>query len=208
MNQPQNHKLVVALSGRGRTLENLLECSEKYGYEIAGVVSSNPTCRGAEIAKEIEVPLFVGDFDKDKTIKTKLYKWLIEIDPALIVLGGFVKVWPMDKAWAKKIINIHPALLPKFGGKGMYGHHVHKAVISSKDSVSGATVHFVDKDYDTGDIIAQVKVDVGSADAQTLADRVFQYECYLYPRVIEGLLNGKLPTKDGQHLVYDFSSSE
>ena len=123
--------------------------------------------------------------------------------PQWIVLGGFLKLFPTDFStthpWRDNIINIHPSLLPKFGGKGMYGDKVHKAVIASKEKKSGATVHFVNAKYDEGSIISQCEVPVFSDDChESLGRRVFDAESFLYPQTLAALVNGKLPLSSGK----------
>jgi phosphoribosylglycinamide formyltransferase-1 len=111
--------------------------------------------------------------------------------PSLIVLAGFLWKLPpaLVKAFPHKIINIHPALLPKYGGKGMYGHFVHEAVIDAKEPETGITIHFVDELYDHGEYIFQARVAVDQNDtADSIARKVLQLEHYHFPRVIQSLL--------------------
>ena len=107
----------------------------------------------------------------------------------LVCMAGFLSLWRIPDAWRGRVINIHPALLPEFGGKGMFGHHVHEAVLSARKTESGCTVHFCDNQYDHGDIILQRRVPVLSTDTpDTLAARVFEQECIAYPEAIRLLL--------------------
>jgi folate-dependent phosphoribosylglycinamide formyltransferase PurN len=123
-----------------------------------------------------------------------LYGALQRYSVDLVVLAGFLKLMPMDPAWSGKIINIHPALLPKFGGKGMHGHHVHEAVLESGESHSGASVHLVNERYDEGAIISQATVLVLKEDnVESLAARVFAAECKLLPWTIDAMAQGELP---------------
>lgn len=189
--------IVVAISGGGRTLKNLIEKSSN--YQVVGVISSSLKCKGNQIAKDNGLSLFVGDFVKQgNDLHQVLEGWLKSIDTQWIVLGGFLKKFPLLPSFDSKIINIHPALLPKFGGKGMYGHNVHKAVIKEKESESGATVHLLTQEYDKGQIIAQIKVKVKPTDdANSLASLVFDAECQILPLVVEQLIEGKLPQTSG-----------
>ncbi|NRA44945.1 MAG: phosphoribosylglycinamide formyltransferase [Oligoflexales bacterium] len=191
-------KIVVAASGAGRSLKNLIEAQNFYkSFEVSGLISSSERCGAVSIAKSYQLPVFVGTFDGSIEPSSDLLTWLKEIDPEWLVLAGFLKVFPVlfkGMSWEHKIINIHPSLLPKFGGKGMYGNRVHKAVMESGEAESGASIHFVNSQYDQGQIIAQARVPVlSNDDANSLAKRVFTAECKLYPQVIAGLIAGELP---------------
>jgi phosphoribosylglycinamide formyltransferase-1 len=104
-------------------------------------------------------------------------------------MAGFLSLWTIPPDLAGRVLNIHPALLPKFGGKGMHGHHVHEAVLAAHETESGCTVHYADNTYDTGPIILQRKVPVLPADTpDSLAARVFEQECLAYPEAIRQVL--------------------
>lgn len=197
-------KIVVAISGGGRTLSNLLADPE-LTEAIVGVISSNTTCKGLKVAQSYGLPIFVGDFthaDKEK-LADDLYSWVNSLGADLIVLAGFLKKIPIKSEWSNRIINIHPALLPKFGGKGMYGERVHSAVLEAKEMLSGATVHFVTDVYDEGAIIAQSHVNVRSDETvESLARKVFESECAMYPDVIKKIISGDFPKEDGSVEVY------
>lgn len=184
--------LIVALSGGGRTLENLLkhQDSPSSKYQVTGVISSKPNIRGVSIAQDAGLRVFVGTFRKDEHKQTadKLLGWLAQEPPSLIALGGFLAPFPIYPNFENRVVNIHPSLLPKFGGKGMYGSHVHKAVIQAGEPFSGATVHMVTEKYDEGKILGQVRIKVGTRDAETLARAVFEAECDLYPRIINRII--------------------
>ncbi len=185
-------RVAVGVSGGGRSLENFLKNPSPV-YEIAGVIASRPDCRAVEIAKTANLPLFVGDFSAAQRPATAdaLYAWLDRQRIDWIALAGFLKIFPVRAAWATRVVNIHPALLPKFGGKGMYGDHVHDAVLKSGDKKSGATVHYVDERYDEGKVIAQAEVEVRVGDTvDSLATRVFEAECRLYPKILAQLVQG------------------
>lgn len=195
MKAAEAKRVAVGVSGGGRSLENFLKSPET-AFRIAGVIASRPDCRAVEIAKKSGLPLFVGDFGAAKRSETAaaLYDWLGAERIDWIALAGFLKIFPVRPDWATRVVNIHPALLPKFGGKGMYGDHVHAAVLESGEKKSGATVHYVDERYDEGKIIAQVEVDVRADDTvDTLAARVFEAECRLYPRILGELVEGRKP---------------
>lgn len=186
-------RIAVAVSGSGRSLANFLERqSPGGGYEVVAVIASRPDCRAASIAGEAGLPLFVEDFSPSRLrdVGARLYSWLAEQRVDMVVLAGFLKLFPLAPGWEKRILNIHPALLPKHGGRGMYGDRVHAAVLAARESQSGPTVHYVNERYDEGAIIEQAVVPVLPGDtAHTLADRVFAAECELYPRVVARLLS-------------------
>lgn len=203
-------RLAVALSGGGRTLLNLLRQSSS-SYEVVGVITSSPNCGGVQIAADHHLPIFMGDFRQAAQAETskKLAEQLASWNVDWIVLAGFLKPFPIMSGWRDRIINIHPALLPRYGGKGMYGHHVHEAVLAAGDSISGATVHFVNERYDDGLVIAQVEVDIaGLSTADAIAQAVFEAECDLYPKVLERLNDGVLPQSDGKPWRYRFKSMQ
>jgi formyltetrahydrofolate-dependent phosphoribosylglycinamide formyltransferase len=188
--------LSVFVSGRGSNLRAVLESPAlKSLIEVKAVVGDKLYCPAFDIAKNFSIPVFsVGkkegfiSFD-DLIIILKDFK----ID--MIVLAGFLKLIPESfvKAFRNKIINIHPALLPSFGGSGMYGMNVHRAVFESSAKVSGASVHYVDETYDTGRIIAQRCVDISNVKSpEEIAERVLSIEHQLLPYVIEKIALGKV----------------
>ena len=156
----ENHKIVVCVSGGGRSLRNLLEKEENYSYKVAGVVCSNPKSKSASIAPSFNLPMFLGFFplehqtDAYTNNAERLNLFLSEINPKIIVLAGFLRPFPVSILGQtdtnQLIINIHPSLLPHYGGKGMFGDKVHQAVLNSKDQTTGATVHHVTDVYDEG----------------------------------------------------------
>ena len=200
-------KIAVAVSGSGRSLENFaLFQNVQGGYQVAAVIASSANCPAIAIAKSFALPVFIGNFPLaavGNQSLAHLFDWLRELDIQLVALAGFLKPFPCSKDWHDRIVNIHPALLPKYGGKGMYGMNVHRAVLAAGDPESGATVHFVNEQYDSGAIIAQSKVAVTPEDsAETLAANVFASECEMYPQVIAGLLAGSLPLPAGKVKIY------
>jgi folate-dependent phosphoribosylglycinamide formyltransferase PurN len=203
-------KIVVALSGGGRTLENLLQAQESYEtFEVCGVIT-NRDCRGTLIASEAGLPIYTESFSGSKIASMALTTWLWDLKPDWIVLAGFIKIFPttfpfpFPVPWQDNMINIHPALLPDYGGVSMYGHRVHSAVLEKGDIVSGASVHFINKEYDKGKIISQIKVPVYKEDnISTLERRVFDAECSLYPATIDGLVAGRLPLTEE---VFEFEN--
>jgi len=188
--------LAVFVSGRGSNLRAVLDSPAlKNLIQVKAVVGDKLYCPAFDIAKNFSIPVYsVGKKDgffsfDDLEVILKDFK----ID--LIVLAGFLKLIPDNfvRAFRNKIINIHPALLPSFGGSGMYGMNVHKAVFESSAQVSGASVHFVDETYDTGRIIAQRCVDISDIKSpEEIAERVLSIEHQLLPYVIEKIALGKV----------------
>lgn len=189
--------IAVAVSGGGRSLENFLR-RERAGaerYRVAAVVASRPDCRGATLAAEAQIPVFIDNFSASRApdLQARLTAFLREHGVQWIALAGFLKPWPIAPAFENRIVNIHPALLPAFGGPGMYGDRVHAAVLKSGATETGATVHYVTERYDEGAVIAQARVPVlPGDDPHTLAARVFAAECELYPATLDRLIRGDL----------------
>lgn len=187
-------KLVIFASGSGSNMQAIIDEIEAGGIhaEIVGLIVNKPDIKSIERAKKINVPVSIITDKGNISYTSKLRKQLSAWSPDLIVLAGFLKKIPTTiiKEYENKIINIHPALLPKFGGKGFYGMNVHKAVLESGDKESGCTVHFVNEEYDKGPIISQAKVPVHSSDTPgILAKRVLEAEHKLLPSVIKKLIN-------------------
>lgn len=189
-------RLAVLISGSGRTLVNLLDAIERGQLRAEiGLVIASRECLGAERARErgLCTRVMPGDI-----AASALAAVLSEHRVDLVVLAGYLRFMHIPDAYRGRIVNIHPALLPAFGGRGMYGERVHAAVLAHGCKVTGCTVHFVDDRYDEGPIIAQEAVPVLEGDnAHTLADRVFAAECRLYPRALQLVLSGGV-TVDGR----------
>ncbi|MGE0174430.1 MAG: formyltransferase family protein [Oligoflexales bacterium] len=192
-------RIVVAVSGGGRSLANLLKYQAEGDFEVVGIISSNAACKAVDIGIEANLPIFVAAFDsKAVNLVSSLQVWMAGLQPDLCVLAGFVRLFPLQTV-SCPVINIHPALLPKYGGKGMYGQKVHDAVYKNKDAVTGATVHFVNERYDEGAIIAQIEVAVATCrNADEIQSKVFRAECEILPHTIKELLKGKLPLTGGK----------
>lgn len=187
----RDFRIAVLISGGGSTLANLIERigdGRLPGMTIAGVVSSRPDVRGVEIARAAGLAVEVvrrRDFATDAAFSEALSAAVDRFAVDLVVLGGFLCLWLLPPRYAGCVINIHPALLPKYGGKGFFGHRVHEAVLAAGDAESGCTVHVATNEYDRGPILAQTRVPVLSGDtAETLAQRVMAAERELYPAVI------------------------
>lgn len=181
--------IAVFVSGRGSNLQAILNDPELIQFvNVVAVVSDKIDCKAFEIAKQNEIEIFTLGIGENRINAEQLAEKLLSLDVSLIVLAGYLKLIPdvLLNSFTNRIINIHPALLPAFGGKGMYGINVHKAVFDSSAKVSGATVHMVDKTYDTGKIIAQQCVDISDVSApEEIAERVLKIEHKILPEVIK-----------------------
>ncbi len=200
-------KTAVFVSGRGSNLQAILDYRQgKKSIEVEAVVSDKLNCPAFEIAKRNSIQAFsVGS--KDGYISyEQLASSLSELDIDLIVLAGFLKLIPVDfiRRFENRIINIHPALLPSFGGKGMYGINVHNAVFKSSAKVSGATVHLVDPDYDHGKIIAQQCVDISDVKSpEEIAERVLDIEHKILPYIVGKFADGKVKIVEDRVVILD-----
>lgn len=183
-------KIAVLVSGGGTTLANLVEQIQtgKLNATLPVVIASRPGIKGIEIAKKAGIPVFIiprKDFDSVQKFSDAIFHIVNEHAIDLICLGGWLQLLDIPGTWAGRIMNIHPALLPSFGGKGMYGHHVHEAVLKHGCKISGCTVHMVDNVYDNGPIVVQKSCAVLASDTpDTLAARVFELEKLAYPEAI------------------------
>ena len=186
-------KAAVLLSGSGRTLENFLakNAAGELAVDIAAVVSSRGDVRGVEIARAHSIPCEVlrrQDFDSIGAHNDAINAWLEPHGPRIIILAGYLCFYIQPEWFSGPVVNIHPALLPRYGGKGFYGDRVHEAVLAAGDNETGCTVHLVDDQYDHGGILGQKKVPVlPGDDVAALAERVFAAECELYPRMLSRL---------------------
>lgn len=199
-------RVAVFVSGRGSNLRSLFENVSKETIKICAVISDKKNCGAVEFAISNSIPVFfIGKNLEDGFVSyNKLILELKNLSVDLIVLAGFLKKIPDELVdeFANKIINIHPALLPSFGGKGMYGHFVHQAVFDSSAKVSGASVHFVDKIYDNGKIIAQRTVDISDVkNPDEIAARVLKIEHELLPFVVQKFSEGKVILQNNRVVV-------
>ncbi|HOL94027.1 MAG TPA: phosphoribosylglycinamide formyltransferase [bacterium] len=183
-------RCVVLLSGSGTTLQNLIDQQElgQCPIEIVRVISSHKEAFGLERARKHNIPAVAfhrKDYDTWEAFNEDLVRAVDEVKPDLILLAGFMFLFRPGPEYHGRIMNVHPALIPAFCGKGMYGHHVHEAVLAYGVKITGATVHFVDEGYDTGPIILQKAVEVYDDDTpETLAARVQAAEREIYPEAI------------------------
>jgi phosphoribosylglycinamide formyltransferase-1 len=193
-----NLRVAVLLSGSGTTLENLFQKRDagELSVEIVVVVSSRADAYGLERARQRNVPTAVVERCRHRNVEefsTLVFDVVTPYQPDLVCLAGFMSLLVIPSRYDGRVLNVHPALLPAFGGKGYYGHHVHEAVLQAGCTVSGCTVHFVDQAYDHGQIVAQQSVPVLPNDTpDTLAARVQAAERELYPRVIQSYAEGRI----------------
>lgn len=189
MSQPRL-PIAVFLSGSGRTLENLIKHRDEHGLpiEIRLVISSSSKVRGVEIARDAGLETRVEPKRSSQSVleySQAMFAPCRDRDVRLVVMAGFLKHVLIPDDFANRVLNIHPSLLPAFGGPGMYGGRVHQAAIDRGVKYSGCTVHFVDNEYDHGPIVLQRICDVFPDDtADTLAARVFKLECDALPDAI------------------------
>lgn len=185
-------RLAVLISGGGSTLQNLWEHvsdGRLRGVEIALVISSRREVRGVAIARDAGLPtevIRVRDYPDMPAFSEAIADALDRAAVDLVVMAGFLCLWHIPPRYTGRVLNIHPAPLPNFGGKGMFGRHVHEAVLNAGRTTSGCTVHLADNEYDHGPVIAQQTVGVAPDDTpETLGARVQAAERELYPRVIQ-----------------------
>lgn len=197
-------RIGVLVSGGGSNLQALIDAVESGNIpgEIGVVISNKPGVFALERAARHHIASRVinhQDYPSAREFTQAILKCLKEYRIDLVCLAGFLRILDpcLTDAYPNRILNIHPALLPAFGGKGMYGHHVHEAVIASGAKYSGATVHLVTSETDVGPIIAQGIVEVADADTpESLAAKVLQIEHRIYPQAVKLVLEGRI-TIDG-----------
>jgi len=204
------YKIAVFVSGRGSNLKVILDSfpQDEKKIEVVCVVSDKIDCLAFEIALLNNIKTYsVSNITKENFLEyPELIEKLNNLKVDLIVLAGYLKKIPDEliEQFEKRIINIHPALLPAFGGKGMYGSNVHKAVFEKSSQVSGATIHFVDKIYDNGKIIAQESVYIGDVNTpEEIAARVLKIEHKILPMVIGKFSESKVIEKNNRVYLLD-----
>jgi len=195
-------RLGVLLSGGGTTMLNFLEKMEagQLNAEIPIVIASRPGCKGIERAQATGLKCEVisrKQFDTVSKFSNAIFSAMREAQVDLVTLAGFLSLLEIPDDFLYRVMNIHPALIPSFCGKGYYGHHVHEAVVQRGVKVSGCTVHFADNVYDHGPIIVQKAVPVLPDDTpDDVAARVFEAECDAYPEAINLFAAGNLTIQD------------
>ncbi|AWX44351.1 Phosphoribosylglycinamide formyltransferase [Flagellimonas maritima] len=184
-------KIVILASGSGSNAENIISFFEKNDtVKVAAVLTNKKSAKVLERCERLKVPAFF--FNKAAFSNPEIFIGLLKgLNPNLIILAGFLWKIPafLIKEFPDQIINIHPALLPKYGGKGMYGANVHEAVKRNSDSETGITIHYVNENYDEGGIIFQASTTIcESDDANAIAEKVHRLEYEHFPLIIEKLL--------------------
>ena len=184
-------RIAALISGGGRTVENVAQAiaADRLDARVVTVISSRPGAFGLERARKLGLPAHVVErkaYSTTADFSTAIWDLVRHAEADLVCLMGFLSLINIPDDYADSVVNIHPALLPSFGGKGMFGHHVHEAVLAAGCKVTGCTVHFADQTYDTGPIIVQRTCPVLEDDTpDTLADRVFEQECQAYVQALQ-----------------------
>lgn len=184
-------KIVLFASGNGSNVENIIQYFKNNNVlSVAGVFTNNLHAKVIEKSEKHNIPHFV--FNKEELNEGIVLEKINQLQPDLIVLAGFLLKFPehIIAKYPNQIINIHPALLPKYGGKGMYGMHVHRAILENQEKETGITIHYVNEHYDEGEFIFQQKVNI--QDCQTpeeIAAKVHELEHRYFPEAIENLLS-------------------
>jgi formyltetrahydrofolate-dependent phosphoribosylglycinamide formyltransferase len=195
-------RVAVFLSGTGRTLENLLakRAAGELDIDIPIVISSRPGVRGLEIAAAAGIEAQVvsrREYPTPSAMSARIRELLAPHRIDLILLAGFLSQLEILPEWEGRMLNIHPSLLPLFGGRGLYGTRVHEAVLASGMRVTGCTVHLVNAEYDAGPIVLQRCLPIDDDDTPaTLGARVFALECELYPEAIRLFAEGRLVRRE------------
>lgn len=197
-------RIVIFASGNGSNAENLIRYFKNSpNVSVVTIFSNNTNAKVLERAKNLEVSAL--SFNKIALYKSNDVLNLLESsNPDIIILAGFLWKFPEKilNAFPDQVINIHPALLPKYGGKGMYGMNVHNAVVANNDTETGITIHYVNENYDEGAIIFQAKCDVLEADtAEDVANKIHKLEMEHFPKVVEKLLIGELGGQRDSKLI-------
>ena len=184
-------KILLFASGTGSNVENIIQYFKNNpDVKIAGVFSNNSNAIVLDKAKNHNVPTLI--FNREQLTDGFVFDKIAELKPDLIVLAGFLWKMPEEivKAYPNKIINIHPALLPKYGGKGMYGIKVHQTVLENKEKETGITIHYVNEHYDEGEFIFQQKVAIEDCKTpEDVANKIHELEHKHFPIIIEKILN-------------------
>ena len=184
-------KILLFASGTGSNVENIIQhFKNHHDIIVVGIYTNNPNAKVLDKAKNHNVPTLI--FNREQLTDGFVFDKIAELKPDLIVLAGFLWKMPEEivKAYPNKIINIHPALLPKYGGKGMYGIKVHQTVLENKEKETGITIHYVNEDYDEGEFIFQQKVAIEDCKTpEDVANKIHELEHKHFPIIIEKILN-------------------
>ena len=207
-------KVAVLLSGSGTTLQNLIDRAEAgaLDVEFVCVIGSRASAYGLERARNHNIPAVAivrKEYDAQSAFNAKIWETVRAHNAELVVLAGFMSLLEIPDDFENRVVNVHPALIPAFCGKGMYGHHVHEAVLEYGVKLTGVTVHFANNEYDAGPIILQDTVPVLDDDTpDTLADRVQAKERELYPKAIQLFAEGRLRVEGRRVRVLDSPAHE
>lgn len=184
-------RIVIFASGGGTNAENLITYfNNRETISVMLVLTNNPNAKVLDRCKRLKVSAF--SFNRIALMQGDVLNLLKSAQPDLIILAGFLWRFPESilNEFPNKVINVHPALLPKYGGKGMYGIHVHEAVVTNKEPETGITIHYVNEHYDEGAIIFQATCEVASSDsAENVASKIHELEMEHFPKVVEKLLS-------------------
>ena len=191
INSEKKVSILIFASGNGSNAENIIKYFQEKSIHINWIIITNNSNAGViERSIRLNIPFMV--FSKDDFYNNNVLEKINLINPSLIVLAGFLLKIPEQiiENFPNKIINIHPSLLPKYGGKGMYGINVHKKVIENQESESGISIHYVNQNYDEGKVIFQKSITISyPTDASNLSKKIHELEMKYFPEVIEKLLN-------------------
>ena len=202
-------RLGVLISGGGTTLLNFLDCIRDGSLpaEIPVVISSQPDCKGVERATKAGLdcrPIVRKDYSSTAEFSEAVFGVLRDSQVDVVAMAGYLSLLTIPEDFHYRVLNIHPSLIPSFCGRGMYGHHVHKAVVERGVKVSGCTVHFADNEYDNGPIVLQRYVDIpDTADADEVGSLVFEQEKLAYPEAIRRVVSGRLSVTARQTVYVD-----
>jgi phosphoribosylglycinamide formyltransferase-1 len=190
------NKIAILASGNGSNAQQIAHYfADNQHVQVTVLLSDNPQAAVHQRMKILGIPTF--SFSKQEVKNgTPLLQKLSEFQIDWVILAGFLSKIPENVVdfYSNRIVNIHPALLPKFGGKGMYGMHVHQAVVNNQEKITGITIHFVNEYYDQGDIIFQATCNVEPTDSpDVVAQKVHLLEYQYFPQVVDKLINGELP---------------
>lgn len=197
-------RLVLLASGGGRTVENMQEriAAGALPAEIALVIASRAEAGVCARARRLGLPLLVIGKDNQPDAARRerlLLQAVLEARPDWVLLAGWLSLFPIPPQLEGKVLNVHPALLPAYGGRGFYGHRVHEAVAADRATFSGCTVHFADAAYDRGPIVLQTAVALAAGDTPAcIADKVFAAERAAYPEAVAHLIAGRARLEDGR----------
>ena len=191
INSLEKVSILILASGNGSNAENIIKFFQKQKININWIIITNNSKAGViKRSQRLNVPYVV--FEKKDFEGDKVLEFITKMNPFIIILAGFLLKIPqrLINKFPDKIINIHPSLLPKYGGKGMYGMNVHKKVIENNESESGISIHYVNKNYDEGKIILQKSIDIKyPCDPKTLSQNIHKLEIKYFPEVIKNLIS-------------------